>query len=63
MPAKSDKPQSTREVMKFFDWALKNGQKMAEELDYVPLPENVVKMINDDWRAQVKDARGKTLWN
>ena len=63
MPAKSDKPASTQEVMKFFDWALKNGQKMAEDLDYVPLPESVVKLINDEWRAQVKDAGGKALWN
>jgi len=63
MPAKSDKPASTQEVMKFFDWALKNGQKMAQDLDYVPLPESVVKLINDEWRAQVKDAGGKALWN
>lgn len=61
--AKADKPQSTVEVMKFFDWALKSGQKMAAELDYVPMPENVVKMITDDWRAQVKDGSGKSLWN
>jgi phosphate transport system substrate-binding protein len=63
VPAKSDKPGNTQEVLKFFDWALKNGQKMAEELDYVPLPENVVKLVADEWRAQVKDASGKTLWN
>jgi len=63
IPAKSDKPASTQEVLKFFDWAMKNGQKMAEELDYVPLPEAVVKMISDEWRAQVKDASGKALWN
>jgi len=63
IPAKSDKPASTQEVLKFFDWAMKNGQKMAEELDYVPLPEAVVKMISDEWRVQVKDASGKALWN
>jgi phosphate transport system substrate-binding protein len=63
VPAKSDKPASTAEVLKFFDWALKNGQKMAQELDYVPLPDAVVKMIADEWRAQVKDAGGKALWN
>jgi phosphate transport system substrate-binding protein len=50
-------------VLKFFDWALKSGQKMATELDYVPLPESLVKLINDEWRAQVKDAGGKALWN
>ena len=36
---------------------------MAEELDYVPLPDAVVKMIADEWRAQVKDVGGKALWN
>jgi phosphate transport system substrate-binding protein len=61
--AKADKPQNTTEVLKFFDWALKNGQKMAAELDYVPMPEAVVKLVNDEWRAQVKDASGKPLWN
>lgn len=63
LPAKSDKPASTQEVMKFFDWAFKNGQKMAEELDYVPLPEAVVKLVADEWKAQVKDGGGKALWN
>ena len=33
-----DKPAARAEVLKFFDWAMKNGQKMAEELDYVPMP-------------------------
>jgi phosphate transport system substrate-binding protein len=61
--AKADKPQNTVEVMKFFDWALKSGQKMAAELDYVPMPDNVIKMIADEWRAQVKDGAGKALWN
>ena len=37
--AKQDKPQNAAEVLKFFDWAFKNGQKMADELDYVPLPD------------------------
>jgi len=63
IPARSDKPASTAEVLKFFDWALKSGQKMAADLDYVALPESLVKMINDEWRAQVKDAAGKALWN
>ena len=60
--AKADKPQNAVEVMKFFDWAMRDGQKMAAELDYVPMPESVVKLVNDDWRAQVKDASGKPLW-
>lgn len=35
---------------------------MAAELDYVPIPEPVVRQINDAWRAQVKDSSGKALW-
>ena len=58
-----DKAATGQEVLKFFDWALKNGQKMAEELDYVALPAPVVKLIGDSWKAQIKDASGKALWN
>jgi phosphate transport system substrate-binding protein len=63
MHQKQDKPASAVEVMKFFDWALKSGQKMASELDYVPMPDPVVKVIADAWKAQIKDAGGKALWN
>src|SRR6516225_11499913 len=42
MQQKQDKPQNAAEVVKFFDWAFKNGQNMATELDYVPMPEGVV---------------------
>jgi phosphate transport system substrate-binding protein len=61
--AKQDKPESGVEVMKFFDWSFKNGAKMAEELDYVPIPAAVAKQITDSWKANVKDASGKALWN
>ena len=60
---RGDKPGSTAEVLKFFDWAMKNGQKMAEELDYVPMPAPVVTLVEAAWKAQVKDAGGKGLWN
>ena len=55
MHAKQDKPQNAAEVLKFFDWSLKNGQKMAEELDYVPLPDSVVKLIEEAWTARIKE--------
>jgi phosphate transport system substrate-binding protein len=63
MHAKQDKPQNAVEVMKFFDWSFKNGQKMAAELDYVPMPDAVARQIADAWRAQIKDGSGKQLWN
>ena len=51
-----------KEVLKFFDWALKNGGPMAAELEYVSLPPAVVKLIEDNWKAKIKDAGGKALW-
>ena len=57
-----NKPQNAVEVMKFFDWSLKNGGKLAIELDYVPLPDSVVKLINASLAQNVKDASGKALW-
>ncbi|SFB86621.1 phosphate ABC transporter substrate-binding protein PstS [Massilia yuzhufengensis] len=51
-----------KEVLKFFDWAYKNGDAAASELDYVPMPDTVTKLVQDAWRANVKDAAGKALW-
>ncbi len=51
-----------REVLKFFDWAYKNGDAMAIELDYVPMPAAVVKLVQQTWKAEVKDAAGKAIW-
>lgn len=45
---------ATGEALKFFAWAYKNGTKMAEELDYVPMPANVVKDIETTWKNDVK---------
>jgi phosphate transport system substrate-binding protein len=62
MHAKQEKPQSATEVLKFFDWAFRNGQKMAEELDYVPLPPTLVAQIQDGWKTQLKDPSGSAIW-
>ena len=50
-----------REVLKFFDWAYTNGGKLASDLDYVPLPENVQSLIRKAWRNQIHDTSGSTL--
>lgn len=52
-----------KEVLSFFDWALKSGGKMASELDYVPMPDKVVKLIEASWKSQIKDGSGKPVWN
>jgi phosphate transport system substrate-binding protein len=59
--AKQDKPEAGREVLKFFNWAYKNGARMAEDLDYVPMPEPVVKQIEASWKG-VKDNSGKPVY-
>jgi phosphate transport system substrate-binding protein len=59
---KQDKPQNAAEVMKFFDWAFHGGQKMAEDLDYVPLPASLVAQVEASWASEIKDASGSSIW-
>jgi phosphate transport system substrate-binding protein len=54
-------PAAATEALKFFAWAYKNGSKMAEELDYVPMPDKVVTSIQKMWTAEIKDG-GKPLF-
>jgi phosphate transport system substrate-binding protein len=55
-------PAAAGEALKFFAWAYAKGDKMAEGLDYVPMPNAVVSAIQKVWTAQVKDASGKPLF-
>src|SRR5688572_3296023 len=55
-----DKPANATTVLKFFDWAYKNGDKTADELDYVPMPDTVKATIAKAW-GEVKDASGKPV--
>lgn len=48
-----DKAKEVQDVLKFFNWAFDNGDKMAEELDYVPLPDNVVALVRKEM-AKIK---------
>ena len=55
-----DKPAQAAASLKFFEWAYKNGDKTAEELDYVPMPANVKAAIEKSW-SEIKDASGKAV--
>ena len=44
---------AANDALKFFDWAFKNGKKMAEELDYVPLPDSLTKAISEKVWKQI----------
>jgi len=45
---------ASAEAVKFFKWAFAKGGKMAEELDYIPMPDSVVKLIEKTWSADIK---------
>ncbi|MBV8917972.1 phosphate ABC transporter substrate-binding protein PstS, partial [Bradyrhizobium sp.] len=49
----ADKAASA-EAVKFFKWAFEHGGKAAEELDYIPMPDSVVKLIEKTWSADIK---------
>ena len=60
MHAKQDKPQQAQAALKFFDWAYASGDKMSEDLDYVPLPPVVEDMVRQHW-GKVADTAGKAV--
>ena len=53
---------ATGEALKFFAWAYKNGAKMAQELDYIPMPANVAADVEKSWMSEIKDAKGKPIF-
>ena len=55
-----DKPAQATASLKFFDWAYKNGDKTASDLDYVPMPAAVRTIIEKSW-AEIKDVSGKSV--
>jgi phosphate transport system substrate-binding protein len=60
LPKEPKDEAAAAEALKFFSWAFAKGGKAAEELDYIPMPANVVALIKKSW-AGVKDASGKPL--
>jgi phosphate transport system substrate-binding protein len=62
IPKKPDDAAAASEALKFFGWAYAKGDKMAEELDYVPMPKKVVAEIEKAWATEIKDSSGKALY-
>ena len=63
MHKSQDKPENAAEVLKFFDWGYNNGGLMAKGLDYVPMPESVVKLIETSWKNNLKGKDGAVIWS
>lgn len=57
-----EKPENAKEVLKFFSWAYAKGDAMAERLDYVPMPNEVVALIQASWKSAIKDGSGRPLY-
>jgi len=62
MYKKPSDPAKSSTALKFFAWAYKNGDKMAEELDYVPMPDSVVEQVQKMWSDDIKDSSGKPIY-
>jgi phosphate transport system substrate-binding protein len=60
MHVKQDKPEQARGALRFFDWALANGDRMAEALDYIPLPPALEDLVRQQW-SKVTDSTGKAI--
>jgi phosphate transport system substrate-binding protein len=58
---KPAKPADAAEALKFFAWAYTKGSKMAEDLDYVPMPAKVVTSIQKSWQ-EIKDDKGQSVF-
>src|SRR5258705_4157425 len=61
MHKKQEKPQNAVVALKFFDWAYESGDRMALELDYIPMPANVVKLVKAEWK-KIQDASGNPVY-
>ena len=61
MHKKQDKPENALIALKFFDWAYADGDKMAIDLDYVPMPDSVVKLVKSEWK-KIQDGSGKAVY-
>jgi len=61
LPKEPKDEAAAEAALKFFAWSFAHGAPMAEKLDYVPLPESVIKLIEKTWAADIKGADGKPL--
>ncbi len=57
-----DKPQQAAAALKFFDWAYKQGDAMAADLEYVTLPDPVKALVRKQW-SEIKDGGGKLAYS
>ena len=62
LPKDPKDPARSANVIKFFDFAYKNGGDVAKGLDYIALPEAVQDAVRSSWRAEIKGPDGAAIW-
>jgi phosphate transport system substrate-binding protein len=63
MHTKQARPERAKEVLRFFDWAYRNGTDMAKSLSYVPMPANAVTIFQESWKKNILTPDGKPIWD
>jgi len=58
----AERVEASRNTMRFFDWAFRNGAQIATQLEYIPLPESVTNVIRANWARQVRTPTGGAIW-
>jgi phosphate transport system substrate-binding protein len=59
----AEKVEASRNSMRFFDWAYRNGSQIASSLEYIPLPAPAHDLIRAAWRTEVKAPNGSAIWS
>jgi phosphate transport system substrate-binding protein len=62
VPKQPKDTAATKQALAFFAWAYRNGGDMAKALDYVPMPSNVVMLIEARWKSDIKDDGGHPVY-
>jgi phosphate transport system substrate-binding protein len=60
MQARQDRPEQARQSLRFFDWAFAEGDKLAESLDYIPLPPALEDLVRQQW-GRMSDSAGRPI--
>jgi phosphate transport system substrate-binding protein len=58
----ADKVDGSRNTMRFFDWAYRQGGDIASRLEYIPLPTSAHDLIRAAWRNRVRTPDGRAIW-
>lgn len=62
LPKNPSDVEGSRNVMRFFDWAYKNGDALAADLGYIPMPQNVKDVVREAWAREIRGPNGEQVW-